>query len=374
MLPPMSPRRALPALIALLLLAPAARAEDAASFLRKGIEAFSLADFERSRGLLSQAATLTRQPRLLAQIHLYRGLNDAATGAPAAARAAFTMALGLDPTLQLDPSQIKQDLLEAFEQTRRTLQGKLVVTASLPARVLIDGKDRGGLPLQLSLPIGAHRIEVRGADGLRRQLARIVVGPGQTTQHQALLEPVTGRLSVHSTPAGAEVYVDGERVGRTPLAGLELPAGPHAVTLLLAGHAPHVGRVKVEAERSTSLRTSLASTGEVRSRRRIWTWIAAAGAAAALGVGVGLGVASNADFQSYETRCGSSSLGPCGDLRESIRTRDLAANSLFGAAGALAIGSALLFYFEGRPSASERERPRVTPLAGGLGAAVSGSF
>jgi tetratricopeptide (TPR) repeat protein len=42
-------------------------------------------------------------------------------------------------------------------------------------------------------------------------------------------------VSVSSTPAGAEVLVDGRRVGKTPWAGKAKP-GSHSVTLTLAGH------------------------------------------------------------------------------------------------------------------------------------------
>lgn len=363
-------------LLALILSTTAARAEDAEALLKQGIEAFSLADFERSRTLLNQAASATQEPRLLAKIHLYRGFNDVATGAPAAARAAFTTALGLDPTLKPDPAQVKRDLLESFEAVRRSLQGKLVVSAGGEgARVLVDGKDRGEVPLQLTLPVGAHRFEIRSADGRRRQTAKLVLAPGQTLEHRAALEPVRGRLSIVSTPSRAEVYLDGERAGRTPLSALELPSGPHSVTLVLAGHAPYVGRVTVEPERTASVQASLAPSAVAPvARRRIWTWVALASAVTSLGVGVGLGVASNADFQSYQDRCGSSTLGICGELRDSVRGKDLAANTLFGVAGALAIGSAILYYLEGRAPDRSRDTTRVAPLAGGLGAAVSGSF
>ncbi len=371
--------RAVPLLLALLCAAPRARAEDASALLKQGIEAFSLAEFERSRALLARAAAATQDRRLLAQIHLYRGLNDAATGAPAAARAAFTTALGLDPALSPDPAQVKRDLLELFASVRRSLQARLTLHAGDDAvRVLVDGTDRGELPLSLSLPVGKHRLELRSADGRRRQSLEVVLAPGQTLAQKAALRPVLGRLSIASTPSRAEVYVDGERAGRTPLAELELPAGPHALTIVLPGHAPHVGRVSVEPGRTASVRASLAPTAagapSLKPRRRVWTWVALAGALASLGTGIGLGVASNADFRSYQDRCGSSTFGLCGELRESVRSKDLVANTLFGVAGAFAVGSALLYYFEGRAEPPRDSTARVAPFAGGLGAALSGSF
>ncbi len=46
-------------------------------------------------------------------------------------------------------------------------------------------------------------------------------------------DPVEGRgvFAIESTPTGAEVYVDGEFVGTTPIAAQALPAGKHEIEL-----------------------------------------------------------------------------------------------------------------------------------------------
>ena len=54
-----------------------------------------------------------------------------------------------------------------------------------------------------------------------------------------------GKVTVDSTPPGAEVLVDGEPAGTTPVE-LRLAAGEHAIVLRLAGHADEERKVVVE--------------------------------------------------------------------------------------------------------------------------------
>lgn len=47
--------------------------------------------------------------------------------------------------------------------------------------------------------------------------------------------PAPARVAVHSTPDGAEIYLDGQLVGSTP-SSLELPAGTHELSVRLSGY------------------------------------------------------------------------------------------------------------------------------------------
>ncbi len=63
----------------------------------------------------------------------------------------------------------------------------------------------------------------------------------------AVVQP--GRLLVRSTPSGAEVFVNGERRGVSPLAIRDLPLGAYAVRVGRAGFEPAQQRVVLEAGR-----------------------------------------------------------------------------------------------------------------------------
>jgi hypothetical protein len=58
-----------------------------------------------------------------------------------------------------------------------------------------------------------------------------------------------GRLLVRTTPAGAEVFVNGERRGVTPLALRDLPLATYTVRIVHAGFAPSDHRVVLNRAR-----------------------------------------------------------------------------------------------------------------------------
>jgi PEGA domain/Protein kinase domain len=71
----------------------------------------------------------------------------------------------------------------------------------------------------------------------------------QSARPAAAAATNAGRLLVRSTPGGAEVFVNGERRGVTPLALRDLPFGAYAVRVVRAGFAPIEQRVAIDAGR-----------------------------------------------------------------------------------------------------------------------------
>jgi tetratricopeptide (TPR) repeat protein len=67
-----------------------------------------------------------------------------------------------------------------------------------------------------------------------------------------------GRLSVRSTPPGAEVRLDGKLIGTTPLQGVEVEVGEHQVSIELSRHYDQSRPVKIEEDREQSVEVTLA--------------------------------------------------------------------------------------------------------------------
>jgi formylglycine-generating enzyme required for sulfatase activity len=110
--------------------------------------------------------------------------------------------------------------------------------ASTPseASVSVDGEFRGRTPLSLRLAPGrAHRVTLSkpGYDMVTRELS-VAADSGRRLQIE--LPPQLGELAVASTPPEAEVFVDGERRGTTPLT-LELTAVSHSIEIRKEGFA-----------------------------------------------------------------------------------------------------------------------------------------
>jgi hypothetical protein len=138
----------------------------------------------------------------------------------------------------------------AFDQT---LNGDLEIFAAdsgVPIAVAVDGKPQGYAPVKLeSIAPGLHEVQFSGPGmpawaqtvqvGVRRT-AQLVAHPmaapaNGVIQAQALLNDEQGASAL----SGAQVFVDGELRGNTPVS-LELPRGPHSLRVTWHGETAPV--------------------------------------------------------------------------------------------------------------------------------------
>lgn len=71
-----------------------------------------------------------------------------------------------------------------------------------------------------------------------------------------------GTLKLEVEPAGAEVTLDGELLGKAPLsAPVQLTAGPHGVTVAYAGYTPRSMRVEIVGKSNTNAQVRLEPSG-----------------------------------------------------------------------------------------------------------------
>jgi hypothetical protein len=134
------------------------------------------------------------------------------------------------------------------EQLDAPLWGSLSVYASdaaLPVSVSVDGEPRGFAPLMVdSLLPGTHEVRFSGP-GMPSwgQTIEIRVRENAEVVARAMTSPATGLLEIRARYSeagqsddldGAQVWVDGELRGKTPLS-LELPRGPHSIRVVHQG-------------------------------------------------------------------------------------------------------------------------------------------
>ena len=107
------------------------------------------------------------------------------------------------------------------------LPGKLQVNSGLDGiEVFIDGEAAGSAPgLVEDIPRGPHVVEFlkRRYFPLRQEIE--IEGLGKTQSVNVELEPAWGQLQISSVPEDAEVMIDGEPVGITPLTAEVLETG-----------------------------------------------------------------------------------------------------------------------------------------------------
>lgn len=105
------------------------------------------------------------------------------------------------------------------------------------ATLTMNGKDSQPTPVRLrDVQPGTHQwtLEARGHEP---KSGSFRFERGQNLLIQERLESSAGRLSFRTRPEGADVFLDGQKVGSTPLELAGVPLGPHQVLLDLPGHA-----------------------------------------------------------------------------------------------------------------------------------------
>ena len=140
------------------------------------------------------------------------------------------------------------------------------ITCSTPAVSLyVDKKAVGNSPWSGSLKEGMHLVEVRKS-GYRSQQKTI-----QLTQQQKLdvtfgeLVAIQGNLSVNYKPFGADVYVDGKKLGQSPRVFNGLLVGNHQGGVRKDGYATDRKTVAISEGQTASITGTLASNAVASS-------------------------------------------------------------------------------------------------------------
>jgi hypothetical protein len=128
-------------------------------------------------------------------------------------------------------------------------RASLKVQSIVPnAEVFVDGSSLGRAPIDRNdLDPGKHYIVVH-KDGFTDFKREVVLLENQTITMVADLS-ATGSLRVLSTPEGAEVKIDGELIGHTPVQRDAVTSGDHIVEFKLKGYFDHKETMKIEGGR-----------------------------------------------------------------------------------------------------------------------------
>jgi hypothetical protein len=121
------------------------------------------------------------------------------------------------------------DVVLSPSQPARPRPAVLAIDSAEAADVLVDGKRVGAAPVKLKVSPGSHTVQLASASFGRAPLTKLNARAGESTAYR---EPfVLGRLNVSVKP-WADVYLDGAKIGQTPLAGRPAAAGSHQLRLV----------------------------------------------------------------------------------------------------------------------------------------------
>jgi PEGA domain len=107
------------------------------------------------------------------------------------------------------------------------VSGWISVKAPFMIEIREDGQLLGTSDTdRLMLAAGRHVLELSNATLGFKESRTVQVAPGKVAS--IAIELPTGKVNLNATP-WAEVWIDGRRVGETPIGNLDLPIGPHEV-------------------------------------------------------------------------------------------------------------------------------------------------
>jgi hypothetical protein len=105
-------------------------------------------------------------------------------------------------------------------------QGSIAFNVPFEMQVLESGKTLGTTASRVTLGAGRHTLEIFSPTLSFRTPIVVDVVPGRETRVPVRLPK--GSVAINATP-WAEVWIDGERAGETPIGNIDLPIGPHEI-------------------------------------------------------------------------------------------------------------------------------------------------
>jgi hypothetical protein len=196
------------------------------ALFEEGNNAAALAEFQRAYDLIPN-------PIVLFNI----GLVYAAMNRPAEAAEALQKVVS-------EPKGLTADVLTRANQTLSQQLGRIAevtIACNVPATIEVDNVEAAKAPLTGPMKVaGGTHIVGAIAPGYTPQRKQITVAGGAKTSVEFNLTPMEGRLAhltVKSKVPGADVMLDGELVGKTPLmSSLTLMPGSHKLALVRPGY------------------------------------------------------------------------------------------------------------------------------------------
>ncbi|MGC8737098.1 MAG: SUMF1/EgtB/PvdO family nonheme iron enzyme [Candidatus Hydrogenedens sp.] len=135
------------------------------------------------------------------------------------------------------------------EKKRQQLSSVTIDTApEQGATVIVFGEEKGVTPLTLTdLPPGSLEVILK-KEHYQRTVETLLLRPGEHSQYLLQLKPLQGYINFETEPSGAEVYLDGVKIGNTPIFRYPVEIGHKTYKLQLADYYPVEGDLEVRED------------------------------------------------------------------------------------------------------------------------------
>ena len=125
------------------------------------------------------------------------------------------------------------------------------------AKILVDGNESGTTPETINdIKCGTHIVELK-VEGYEIWSENVEVKPNKESSLTAVLQEITGSISIKSDPPNAMILMDGKKAGTTPAIIKYLSLTTHTITISIDGYNVWSESVEVEAEKEKELTAKL---------------------------------------------------------------------------------------------------------------------
>jgi formylglycine-generating enzyme required for sulfatase activity len=133
------------------------------------------------------------------------------------------------------------------------------------ATVYLNDREIGKTPLTVNLTPDTYTLRITaGAKYRDASFQSIVIANGQTQQMGGELQRLKGGVKILSNPPEAEVYLNGEKVGVTPKALVDLDADDYTLTLKKEGYGDYTQTIRIREGMLPNIDVTLPQKGSVK--------------------------------------------------------------------------------------------------------------
>jgi len=124
--------------------------------------------------------------------------------------------------------------------------GQVTLAVDNNAEIWVNGEKKGAGQWTGNLGAGTYELETRLPNHRSQSVTRDIEASATPQTLQLLAPtPIYGEVNINSTPAMADIFIDGNKVGQTPQLVSQLLIGQHQVRLSRQGFADYVGSVTI---------------------------------------------------------------------------------------------------------------------------------
>gem|GEM_PF-6075886 len=205
----------------LFLLIPVSVYADAGSYLKQAQSLYSEGNYQQAVDVCKQGISAGGDDSTIANLYFYMGVSYIGLGNNASARDAFKKTVEYNPVFNVNQRLFPPDIVAEVNEIRAGLKSKLTIECKpVNCNVIIDGINSGTTPYSKDVSIGERTIHLIPTDNRYQGWSgNKTIWYEKETAFTQSLTPITGHIKLDGSPEGAEVYVNGNKIGSLPYDG-----------------------------------------------------------------------------------------------------------------------------------------------------------